>query len=442
VAHEDSGRLIWHLTRLAVPVAIGGIGTIAMGITDAVVVGQLAPQQLAWQELGWTFNGPALLGGMGLVLGVQVLGARAIGAGTPTETGVALRKGVTVAFVAGLLIWLCIWLGGAPLYRGVGVPMELSSPAADVAWVVAFSTPFQLAFLACANFLQALERPTPPTIAIWIANGLNLALDLWLVPRYGAVGSAWATAISRGLMFAGMLAFIYARPNLKPYLAKGDAPTAITYSALLTIGIAAALSAAADAGVFATMGVFAARISPADVAAFGIAMGGIASLIYMLAQGYQTAGTVLVSQAIGRGEEKESRRIGWVAIGLTALGTGILGLICWSFAGEVARFFTQDLPIVSALVGIMVWIALLLIPDCGQGATDAILRAHGVNWYPTIVRTSASWLIAPPLAWYLTQRADLGLPGVVIALGVAVAAGYALMLVRLLFVRDLAKVEA
>jgi len=90
--HPATEHLIWRLTQLAVPVAFVQLGNVLMGVTDAIVVGQLAPHELAWQQLGWVFNGPAMFGGIGLLLGVQVLAARAIGAGTPSEAGVACAR--------------------------------------------------------------------------------------------------------------------------------------------------------------------------------------------------------------------------------------------------------------------------------------------------------------------------------------------------------------
>ena len=60
---------IARLLRLAAPVAVGRLGVVGMGVVDAVVVGQSAPGELAHQALGWTINGPALLGGIGLLFG-------------------------------------------------------------------------------------------------------------------------------------------------------------------------------------------------------------------------------------------------------------------------------------------------------------------------------------------------------------------------------------
>src|SRR3989442_3293217 len=89
-----------RLVRLAAPVAVGRLGIVGMGLVDVVVIGQLAPTELAHQALGWTINGPALLGGIGLLFGVQLLTARLVGAGRAGETGAIWRRGLTVAVAA------------------------------------------------------------------------------------------------------------------------------------------------------------------------------------------------------------------------------------------------------------------------------------------------------------------------------------------------------
>ena len=188
---------IIRLLRLGVPIAVGRLGVVGMGVVDTIAVGQLAPRELAHQALGWTINGPALLGGVGMLLGVQVLAARAIGAGRPERAAAAWRRGLVVAAVAGIAYCALYELTGRWLLSLVGIDAALADRAVAVGRVLALSIPLHLLFMASAKFLEALERPVPAAAAMWLANGFNLALNLALVPAYGAVGSAWATVTSR-----------------------------------------------------------------------------------------------------------------------------------------------------------------------------------------------------------------------------------------------------
>ncbi len=420
--------LLWRLTRLAVPVALGRLGGIVMGITDTIVVGQLAPMQFAALNLGWTLNGPALLGGFGLLLGVQVLAARAVGAGDLGAAGAAWRKGLVIAVVAGLLILAVVSTATVPLYTAFGLPESLIAPAASFAVILGLSVPLMLAAQACTNFLEALQRPLPGAITMWLANILNLVLNLALVMRYGAIGSAWSTVLSRLFLFGVLALYILASPALKPYRARA---AATRYAALLRIGIAAALSAGVEAGAFAVLGVIAARGSPSAVAAFGIATGGLVTLIGMIAQGYATAGTVLVSDAIGRGTTRDAGRLGWIAVAVIVASMALCGALLTVFAVPVAHLFTADPATVAALAGVMLLVGLLMIPDGAQAATDSLLRAHGDNWLPTLLRLVPFVLVAPPLAFYLAESRHLGLFGVFAALLTASALAFAAQAARL-----------
>ena len=205
-----------RLLRLAGPVAIGRLGVVGMGIADAVVVGQIAPRQLAHQALGWTINGPALLGGIGLLFGVQILTARLAGAGRANEIGAIWRRGLAMAATAGLLVCAVVWsLGPLPLIAfGVAPPLARSSTT--VAAVLSISIPFHLAFVASTVFLEALERPMPGAVRCGLANGVNLALIRLRASL--AIGSASATVLSRFFLAAAIIVFILSAPSLRPLI--------------------------------------------------------------------------------------------------------------------------------------------------------------------------------------------------------------------------------
>jgi MATE family multidrug resistance protein len=408
---------------------------VAMGVVDTIVVGQLASHQLAWQALGWTINGPAMIGGIGLLFGVQVLSARAAGAGEPQEVGEAWRKGLVIAAAAGLLVCILVWAFAGALYAGIGIAPELIAPSALVAQVLVISLPLHLAFIASTNFLEALQRPLPGAIVMWAANLVNLLFNLVLVPQSGAIGSATATVLSRAFLFIALAVYITGHPELRAYLARPATPSRTSYRALLSIGVASAISSTVEAAAFASLGVIAARIGAASIAAFSIATGGLATLVYMIALGLSAAGTVLVSEGIGRAAYVEARRVGWIAILLAALGMIVCAAGCVLFASDVAGAFTADPETVVALVGVMGLVGLLMIPDGGQGVADAVLRARGINWYPTIVRILAFVAIAPPLAFWLAEREHLGLTGVMGALVCASSLAYGALLLRLAVAR-------
>ncbi|HEX6241486.1 MAG TPA: MATE family efflux transporter, partial [Polyangiales bacterium] len=212
-----------RLLGLAWPVALARLGIMGMGVVDAIVVGQMAPSELPHQALGWAPTAIFVVSAIGLLTGVQVLAARALGEGQPAHAGAALRHGLVLSLIAGVLSGLCLWLGGAHLFTAVGIEPALAVPAARVMRVLAFSIPLHLVYVACAFFLEAIQRPLASTWVMWIANVVNLGLNLLLVPRYGAVGSAWATVGARAFLACALLCCIVLMRDATHFGVRGSA---------------------------------------------------------------------------------------------------------------------------------------------------------------------------------------------------------------------------
>ena len=126
-----------------------------------------------------------------------------------------------------------------------------------------------------------------------------------------------------------------------------------------------------------------------------------------------------------------ARQTGWLTIGLTTLAMGGCSLVSVGFAPWVAAAFTAEPTVRASLVAMMGLIALLMVSDGGQGASDAILRARGDNVLPTALRIVAFVLVAPALALVLAER--LGAMAVFVAILAASWGAWLPMLARLAF---------
>src|SRR5437879_679872 len=100
------------LLRLTGPVAAARLGVMAMGLTDALVVGRYSAVQLGYQALAWTLPAVAMVGAMGSLSGVQVMTARYHGEGRPELTGGVLKRGLRYALGLGVIMGLALFIGG------------------------------------------------------------------------------------------------------------------------------------------------------------------------------------------------------------------------------------------------------------------------------------------------------------------------------------------
>lgn len=408
------GSVVSKLLRLSWPVVLARLGIMGMGVVDVMVVGQFAPSELPYQALGWSPINVLTVAGIGLLTGVQVLAARALGAGQPDQAGAAWRRGLVLSLVASGLAALGLLAAGERVLTVFGIAPELARPALRVTHVLMLSVPLQLMYVTSSLFLEALQRPFAATIAMWAANVVNLTLNLLLVPRFGAVGSAWCTVAARFSLAALMLAYIWRLKDRDSFGVRR--PTAQPgYGALLRVGAAAAISHAAEAGAFSGTTILAGRQGPDAVASYQILLN-LLSIVFMVSLGFSSATAVLTSRAMGQRDEAGATRATVRGV-LLNLGFMVLAaLVVLGFAGPISRAYTANLALAATLAGLMWLAAIAMPPDGTQVVVASALRARGDNWFPTLSHLVAYVGVMPPLAYWLGEVKGRGVTGLMLAI--------------------------
>jgi MATE family multidrug resistance protein len=406
--------LLAKLLRLAWPVALARLGIMGMGLCDTVMVGQLAPHELPHQALGWAPTAVFLVSSIGLLTGVQVLAARALGAGDSRAAGAAFVRGLIVAAISGSLATACLWLFGSRLFLWFGIAPELAEPASKIMRVFAFSVPLHLIYVAAAFFVEAIQRPIAGMLVMLCANLVNLGLNFLWVPTHGAIGSAWATCGARGFLALSLTLWVLLQKDAQrfAFFRRGHKPS---YAEFLRVGFAAALSQAAEAGAFSGMTIIAGRAGADAVASYQILLN-VLAVVFMLALGLASATSVLTSDAVGRGAEHDAARASWAGLLLNTGCMLLIGLPLLLFPRAIAAVYTADLRVVSLVAGLMPLAAACIVVDGGQAVAAAALRAHRDNWFPTASHVLAYAMVMPVLGFTLAELRGLGTAGLMQAI--------------------------
>ena len=185
------------LLHLAWPVVLARIGIMTMGLTDAIVVGNWSGEQLAFHALAWAPTAILVTTAVGLMMGVQVMTARMLGEGRTHEVGAVFRRGVVYALQIGVVSMVGLILLGPWALRHAGLADGLAEGASRPLVIFALSMPAYLVSVAAQFFLEALHRPKAGMWAMWVANGVNLALNLLLVPDLLGIGWSGASPACR-----------------------------------------------------------------------------------------------------------------------------------------------------------------------------------------------------------------------------------------------------
>src|SRR5579863_8803407 len=210
-----------RLARLAGPVVVARLGVMTMGLTDTIVVGRYSAEQLGYLALGWAGTSAVLGSAMGLLSGIQVMASRALGEGDQAAAGAALRRGLTYSIWIGLAGGAFLALAGPSALSILGLKGDLARGASGPLVILAVSMPLFALSAATSSWLEGLGRMTPPMVLMWIANLLNLAVNLVLVPgrfglpAMGAMGATGATFIARAFLALATLVYIALMPDAR-----------------------------------------------------------------------------------------------------------------------------------------------------------------------------------------------------------------------------------
>jgi len=416
-----------RLGKLAGPVVAARLGVMTMGLTDTIVTGRYSAEQLGFLALGWAGASTVLGTSMGLLSGVQVMASRAIGEGRRDLTGAVLRRGLSYAFWVGIAGALVISLGGPPLLASLGLKGGLAAGASAPMVILALSMPAFAISSAAASWLEGLGRMTPPMVLMWIANLLNLGVDLVLVPggfglhAMGAAGAATATASSRVFLTLGTLGYIALMPDsralgvfTKPARSR---PAEVEQR---RIGYGAAASSFFEITAFSAMNVIAGWIGPLVVAAWAVTLN-VLALVFMVPLGLSTATGVMVGRAYGASDARALSRAAGLGFAVTAVfGVGV-GVCVWLSARGIAPLYTSDPAAIALATGALALSAIFYLPDGIQVVVAQALRARGDVLVPSGTHLTSYIAVMLPLAYVLAIPLGWGIKGIVAA---AIIASY------------------
>ena len=413
------------LLRLAGPVMASRLGIMAMGLVDTVCVGRYSATELGYHALGWAPTGVVLVTAIGLLGGVQVVSSQLIGEGRAGETGAVLRRGLVYAFWLGIAVSLLIAGAGPWFLHHIGLAPALADGASPVMQVFAVSLLPILIADAGIFWLEAHGRPSRGMAAMWAANAVNLALNLWLVPGHspfpvaGAVASAWATAVSRVALLGFVAALIVGWRDARRFgVFARPQPDPAAGPRLRRVGYASALSYFIEVSAFSGMALFAGWMGAAAVATWAIVVN-FAALVFMGPLGLATATGVLVGRAYGAGDRAGVRRAGLLGFGAALALTLLVCLAVALFSGDIAAGYTRD-------AGVRAAAAAALLLSCGFFVGDGLqvigaqaLRSQDDIWVPTMTHFVSYTLVMIPCAYVFGVAWGGGIAGIVWALIVA-----------------------
>lgn len=406
-----------ELLKLAWPVVLARLGIMTMGLTDAIVVGHYASRELAFHSLAWAPSSVVLTTAVGLMMGVQVMTARLLGEGRKDEVGAVLRRGTVYALQIGVVSMIALMLLGPFGLQHMGLEDGLGEGASPVLMIFALSMPAYLISVAAQFFLEGLHRPKAGMVAMWVANAVNLGLNLLLVPdilglgMHGAQASAWATFGARMALAIFLVIFILRLPEARAWglFNKPKRDKAVEREQI-KVGMGAGSSNFIEVGAFAAMTLFAGQLGAAETASWAVVIN-VSAIVFMVPMGLSSATAVLVGRSYGAGDKAGVMRGGLAGIGVVTVLAFIIAIGLWLTAPLVVSAYTTDPAILAIAAPALVLATLFFVADAQQVVAAQANRAAGDVVWPTLMHLLSYGIIMIPLGWWLAHR--IGVDGLV-----------------------------
>ncbi|HHI79608.1 MAG TPA: MATE family efflux transporter [Planctomycetes bacterium] len=435
------------LLRLAGPIILSNLGFMGMATVDILLLGNLSPAALAVAGIAHSMAFFLLSFGIGMVQGLDPVLSQAVGAGDRRQFRLGMQRGLLMALVVGGGIGLLL-LPGALWHRLLGQPPELEGQVVLYLRSLALGMPFWLFFNLFARALQAHHKTRPIVLAVLFGNLLNLGLDLWLiyggmgVPPLGAVGSALATTLVRGLMvlFLLWIAWPVLGPSLLPW--RPDVLQLKAFRRLVRITFPSALQVFLEGGGFSAIMFLVGRFGAGAAASHQVALN-LASLTFMVPLGLGAAVAVRVGNGIGKNKPGQVRHAARIGLWLGTAFMSCSALLFLLAPRALAALYSQD-PEVLALASSLIPLAgFFQVFDGLQVVASGILRGTGDTRTPMLGHLVAFWILGIPMGILLSGPLSLGVQGLWggLVLALALCSSFLVWRARVTLARPLSRLK-
>ena len=419
------------LARLAGPIVLSQVGSHLMVAVDTAMIGHASSKALTASGIASVWlTGTSMLA-YGVLHGMDPIVTQAHGAGDDERAHLALRRGVVVALLVGVLLAL-VWGVTGPALRVLGgQDPEIAAMAHRYALAQLPTVPFGMLFIALRQYLQGRGVLRPMVwAAVWgnlfnaAANGLLIYGGLG-IPALGLTGAGIATGLTRLVMFLLVLGHAHGHPLMPDrwWPRTRRAFEAGPLWQLIRIGVPVGVQMGLEVWAFGLSTLMAGWLGVTAGAAHMVALN-LASLSFMVPLGVSMAATTRVGNLLGAGEPARAQRAAWTAMATGATCMAVSGMTFLLARTTIPRIYSSDPEVLAAAAAILPIAAAFQVVDGIQVTGAGVLRGMGNTRPAALFNLLGYWILGLPLGWWLAFEGGHGLAGVWwgLALGLLVVA--------------------
>lgn len=394
--------------KLALPIMLGQLSYMVVQLTDNVMVGHVGRNSLAASSFVNSIFSFFLVFGISTLNFTSTTVSRSFGARRYEECGEAWRSSLIIALCLAIIaIFLLVNMHS---YLNLfGQTEEVVREAGPYFLWIGFSTLPLFLFHSSKQFSESVGITWIP-LRIQIITIFNNIFFNWLFifghwgfPKMGLAGAGLSTLLARTIALAILLTTIYRSSQYRHFIQfnwlKSLHQDLIKRS--IKLGIPAGLQGLFEMGVFALAGIMMGWISPVYLAAHQIALS-LAAATFMVMLGLSFAANIRVGYAVGRGNLRSAKRVGFGIFWFAVLFMTIMAFLFVLLRHDLpALFIPGDEEVLAIAAQLLIVAAIFQIFDGLQVCAIGALRGLEDVFIPTIVTFISYWLIGYPLCYLM-----------------------------------------
>ena len=400
---------------------ISQLGHITVGVFDSLMIGKVSVSQLAAVSLATSIFSFILLFCIGLSYGITPL----ISSSDKGKKYVSsiLYNGILVNVISSILLVSFVILT-KHLLSYLGQDEEVLFHTYSYLDIICISLIPLILFQTFKQFIEGLGFTKPSMYISVISNVINVVLNAVLIfglfgfPRLEIIGAAYATLISRVIMFLLILIYCLNDRRFSKYILKTKFLVNLNHiKDIFRIGFASGLQYIFEVGAFSVATVMTGSIGAIHLAAHQIALN-LASISYMIASGIGSASMISLSYYDGKRNFEDMRRSGFASFLLVFILMIVSALVFIIFRNYLPVLYVDDSSVINIASTLLIIAGLFQISDGIQAVGLGILRGIRDIKKPTIVTFISYWIISIPLSYFLGIEYGYGVYGIWIGLSV------------------------
>lgn len=394
------------LIKLGVPIVIGQLGIVMVGLADNIMIGHYNTLDLAAASfVNNVFNLPILFG-LGFSYGLTPLVGQFFGRNDKFKIGQLLRNSLLVNLGIGLLLTLLMTVLWFNLDK-LGQPAEILPLIRPYFLLHLASLVFVMLFNSFKQFADGITDTRTPMYIMLSANLLNIIGNYILIygkfgiPAMGVVGAGISTLLSRILMFVAFAVLFYRNIHYRRYLV-GYRRSKYNFSDILSLnkmGWMIGLQMGLENGLFSVSTIMIGWLGSSNLLAAHQVVIAISTLGFMIYYGVGAAISIRVSYYFGRKDISNIRSTTMAGLHLIIALVLIVSTIFFSTRTHIGYLFSDSEEVVGIASVLIYMLLAFQVGDALQITYANALRGIGDVISMAVISLIGYFLIALPICY-------------------------------------------